>query len=231
MTTIPTSSAAQSAANATSSNSSTGSGASALAQFSSHFQDFLSLLTTQLKNQDPLNPMDSTQFTSQLVQFTGVEQGILQNQNLQQLIALQNNTQLANDVGYLGTQVNDSGDKVVLTNHSGTINYDVTNAATAKVVITIKDSNGNVVNTLTNSSPTSGQQSVQWTGTNSAGTVVADGTYNVTVQGFDAQGNPVTVTTGTTGTVTNVSMVNGQAMLTLSNNQQIPVSDVTQVTK
>lgn len=231
MTTIPTSSAAQSAANATtSSSSSTASGTNALTQFSSNFQDFLTLLTTQLQNQDPLNPMDSTQFTSQLVQFTGVEQGILQNQNLQQLIALQSNTQLANDVGYLGTQVNDSGNKVVLSGSTGTINYDVTNAATAKVVVTITDSNGNVINTLTNSSPASGQQSIQWNGTNAAGTVVADGTYNVKIQGFDAQGNPVTVTTGTSGTVTNVSMVNGQVMLTLQSGQQIPVSDVTQVT-
>lgn len=231
MTTIPTSSAANSAANATSTNSSSSnSGANALAQFSSNFQDFLTLLTTQLQNQDPLNPMDSTQFTSQLVQFTGVEQGIVQNQNLQQLIALQSNTQLANDVGYLGTQVNDSGNKVVLSGSTGTINYDVTDPTTAKVVITITDSNGNVVNSMTNSSPSVGAQKVQWDGTNASGTVVADGTYNVSVQGFNAQGNPVSVTTGSSGTVTNVSMVNGQVVLTLQSGQQIPVSDVTQVT-
>jgi len=234
MTTIPTSSAAQNAANATaatnSSSSSTSSGASALAQFSNNFQSFLTLLTTQLQNQDPLNPMDSTQFTSQLVQFTGVEQGILQNQNLQQLIALQTNTQLANDVGYLGTQVNDSGNKVQLSGSTGTINYDVTDPTTAQVVVTITDSNGNTINSFTNSSPSVGQQTVQWNGTNTAGTVVPDGTYNVKVQGFNAQGNPVSVTTGTQGTVSNVSLVNGQVVLTLQNGQQVPVSDVTQVT-
>ena len=225
MTTIPTSSAA----NATPTSSSSTTGPGALAQFSNNFQSFLTLLTAQLQHQDPLNPMDSTQFTSQLVQFTGVEQGILQNQNLQQLISLQSNTQLANDVGYIGMQINDSGNKVQLTSGKGTINYDVTDASTAKVVITITDSNGNTVNTLTNSSPSQGQQSVQWDGTNTNGTVVADGTYNIQVQGFNAQGNPVSVTTGSTGTVSNVSMVNGQAVLTLTNGEQIPVSDVTQV--
>ena len=88
MTTIPPTSSTPSTASSSSSNS----GANALASFSSNFQSFLTLLTTQLQNQDPLNPMDSTQFTSQLVQFTGVEQGILQNQNLQQLIGLQTNS-------------------------------------------------------------------------------------------------------------------------------------------
>ncbi|HTY69897.1 MAG TPA: flagellar hook capping FlgD N-terminal domain-containing protein [Alphaproteobacteria bacterium] len=222
MTTItPTSS--------TPSPSSTNSGSNALASFSNNFQSFLTLLTTQLQNQDPLNPMDSTQFTSQLVQFTGVEQGILQNQNLQQLITLQTNNQMSNAAGYIGMQVNGGGNQVQLAGGTAAINYTLTDATTAKVTITIKDSNGNVINTLTETPTQLGPQSVSWDGKNSNGTVVPDGTYSINIQGFNSQNNPVSVTAGETGIVTGVSLVNGQVMLTTQGGQQIPISDVTSV--
>lgn len=230
MATIPTTSAATSAANATTSSSSNGASSNALAQFSNNFQDFLSLLTTQLKNQDPMSPMDSTQFTSQLVQFTGVEQGILQNQNLSQLIALQGNTQMSNAVMYLGMQINDAGNQVQLSGSTGTVNYKVTDPSTAKVDITITDSSGTVIRTAEVNSPTVGADTFQWDGRNNTNSVVPDGTYNVKVQGFNSQNNPVSVTTGTSGVVTNVNLVNGQIVLTTQGGQQIPVSDVTSVT-
>jgi flagellar basal-body rod modification protein FlgD len=223
MTTIPPTSNTPSA-------SSTNSGSNALAQFSNNFQSFLTLLTSQLQHQDPLNPMDSTQFTSQLVQFTGVEQGILQNQNLQQLIGLQTNTQMSNAASYIGMQVNGGGDKIQLAGGQATINYTLTDATTAKVTITIKDSNGNVVNTLTETPTQLGAQSAAWDGKNSNGTVVPDGTYNISVQGFNSQNSPVSVTSGETGIVSSVNLVNGQVMLTTKGGQQIPLSDVTSVT-
>ena len=229
MATIPTSSAATSAANATTSSSSSNASSNALAQFSSNFQDFLSLLTTQLKNQDPLSPMDSTQFTSQLVQFTGVEQGILQNENLKQLISLQSGTQMSNAVMYLGQKINDAGNQVQLSGSTGTINYNVTDPSTAKVTITITDSTGTVIRTANVDTPTVGADTFQWDGRNNTGSIVTDGTYNVKVQGFNSQNNPVTITTGTSGVVTNVNLVNGQIVLTTQGGQQIPVSDVTSV--
>ena len=230
MATIGTTNAANSAANATTQNStSSASSNDALAKFSSNFQDFLTLLTSQLQHQDPLSPMDSTQFTSQLVQFTGVEQGILQNQNLSQLISLQSNTQMANATSYIGAQVNDAGNQVQLSSSTGTINYNVTDPSTAKVQITITDSSGTVIRTATVDGPATGAQTFQWDGRNNTGSVVSDGTYNVKVQGLNAQGNPVSVTTGTSGVVTNVSLVNGQIILTTASGQQIPLSDVTKV--
>ncbi len=210
--------------------SSSNSGANALASFSQNFQSFLTLLTSQLQHQDPLNPMDSTQFTSQLVQFTGVEQGILQNQNLQQLIGLQTNSQMSNAAGYIGMQVNGGGDKVQLAGGTAAINYTLTDASTAKVTITIKDSNGNVVNTLTETPTQLGAQTATWDGKNSNGTVVPDGTYSIRIQGFNSQNNPVSVTTGETGIVTGVNLVNGQVVLTTKGGQQIPINDVTSVT-
>ncbi len=229
MATIGTTTAANSAASATTQNSKSAASSNALAQFSSNFQDFLTLLTSQLQHQDPLSPMDSTQFTSQLVQFTGVEQGILQNQNLQQLITLQGNTQLANATSYIGTQINDSGNQVQLTNSSGTINLNNTDASTSKVEITITDSSGTVIKTASFDNPPTGASTYTWDGRNNTGSVVSDGTYNVKVQGLNAQGNPTSVTTGTSGVVSNVSMVNGQIILTTTNGQQIPLSDVTKV--
>jgi len=226
MTTIPPTSSTT-----PSSSSSTNSGANALASFSSNFQSFLSLLTTQLQNQDPLNPMDSTQFTSQLVQFTGVEQGILQNQNLQQLISLQTNSQMANASNYIGWEVNASGgDKVQLTGSQATINYDITDPTTAQVKITITDSNGNVINTLNETPTSTGPQGVSWNGANSSGTVVPDGSYNVQIQAFDSQNKSLSITTGLSGVVSSVNLVNGQVMLTTQGGEQIPVTDVTSLT-
>ncbi len=229
MATIPTTSAATSASNATSSSSNSAS-SNALAQFSNNFQDFLTLLTTQLKNQDPMSPMDSTQFTSQLVQFTGVEQGILQNQNLKQLIALQSDTQMGNAVQYLGKTINDAGNQIQLSGSTGTVNYNVSDPSTAKVVITITDSSGTTIRTATVDTPAVGADTFQWDGRNNTGTVIADGTYNVKVQGFNSQNNPVTVTTGSSGVVTNVNLVNGQVVLTTQGGQQIPLTDVSSVT-
>src|SRR6185503_2408522 len=81
---------------------SSSSSSAAMAGFAQNFDSFLTLLTAQLKNQDPLAPMDSTQFTTQLVQFTGVEQAIHQNKSLETLIALQKDAGVGAAVGYLG---------------------------------------------------------------------------------------------------------------------------------
>ncbi|TVQ38780.1 MAG: flagellar hook assembly protein FlgD, partial [Geminicoccaceae bacterium] len=78
------------------------------------FDGFLVLLTTQLKNQDPLSPMDANEFTSQLVQFTGVEQSVNINQKLDRMLALMGADRLGPGTAYLGKEVEAIGDKVVL---------------------------------------------------------------------------------------------------------------------
>ncbi|HZZ11369.1 MAG TPA: flagellar hook capping FlgD N-terminal domain-containing protein, partial [Paraburkholderia sp.] len=87
-------------------NTAAGAGQStASQQLAGNFDTFLTLLTTQLQNQDPLSPMDSTQFTQQLVAFSGVEQQINTNNNLQSLIALNQSQQAASAVSYIGHSV------------------------------------------------------------------------------------------------------------------------------
>jgi flagellar basal-body rod modification protein FlgD len=229
MSTIAATSAAASATSATATTDKNSASNSALAQFSTNFDQFLTLLTAQLQHQDPMSPMDSTQFTSQLVQFTGVEQGILQNQNLKQLIAMQSDTQMASAVQYIGKTINQAGNQVLLSGSTGTIDYNVSDPTTSKATITITDSSGTVIRTANVDSPAKGQNVFQWDGRNNTGTVVPDGTYNVKVQGFNAQNNPVTVGTGGNGVVTDVSLMNGQLVLTTQSGVQVPISDVSSV--
>src|SRR3546814_13851877 len=88
------------------------------------FDTFLTLLTTQLQHQDPLNPMDTNEFTSQLVEFTGVEQAISTNQKLDALIGLQADMQLNDAVGYIDKLVGADGIILMLQDGDSTITYD-----------------------------------------------------------------------------------------------------------
>jgi len=229
MTTLAATSAAASATNATAQTNTNNASNSALAKFSTNFDQFLTLLTAQLQHQDPMSPMDSTQFTSQLVQFTGVEQGILQNQNLQQLVTLQGNTQMASAVQYIGKTISTGGNQVDLSGSTGTINFNVSDPATTQVKITITDSSGTVIRTDTVSKPQSGQNAYTWDGRNNTNTIVPDGVYNVKVEGFNSANSPVTVGTGGAGVVDNVSLVDGQVMLHTKVGVSVPLSDVTGV--
>src|SRR5262249_19766514 len=109
-----------------------------------NYQTFLTLLTTQLKNQDPLNPMDSSQFTTQLVQFSSVEQQIQQNKNLETLIGAQTAYAANSAVNYIGHTVAATSDQVALANHSATINYALSDDV-ADNLITISDANGRTI--------------------------------------------------------------------------------------
>src|SRR4051812_16633246 len=127
--------------NGTSKSSLTGSAAT-IAQ---NFDTFLQLLTTQLRNQNPLDPLDTNQFTQQLVQFTGVEQQLKTNEFLE---AMMTSTQTANNsqaVSYVGKIVTASGTKSELVNGAASWHFAV--EAKADITATVRDANGNVVYT------------------------------------------------------------------------------------
>src|SRR5579863_9689138 len=106
MTTVtPTSATAPAAASATAN----GTGSTGALPFSQNYDTFLTLLTTQLKNQDPLSPLDTNQFTQQLTQMTGVEQQLLSNQLLQQLVNQNQGGGLTSAVGLIGKNVTANG--------------------------------------------------------------------------------------------------------------------------
>jgi len=227
MTTPITNNTTTPAASASSStNTSTiNSGLSGLAD---NYQTFLTLLTTQLQNQDPLSPMDTTQFTSQLTQMTGVEQQLLSNQLLQQLVTANQGNGLTGAVGLIGKTVTSNGATSTLTSGNASWSYTLP-ASAASGTVQILDSGGNVVFTGPLTATSAGGHNYSWNGQTSSGTQLANGgTYTADFTAKDASGNAINVTNGVTGTATSAQQVNGVTMITV-NGVQVPMSTVTTV--
>jgi flagellar basal-body rod modification protein FlgD len=176
-------------------------GTSALAGLSNNFSDFLSLLMTQLQNQDPSSPMDSNQFTSELVQFSSVEQQINTNTNLTQLIQLTQASQIEQSASMIGKPVTVTSTQLSLQNGTAAINF---NTPTAEPVgIAVYNSAGAQVQTATLTSST-GANTWRWNGQNANGGTMPDGPYSVTVNAIGASGSAAQVPFTVTGTATSV---------------------------
>lgn len=156
-----------------------GTSKSSTQSLAQNFSTFLTMLTTQLTHQDPLSPMDSTQFTNQLVQFSSVEQQINTNTNLTTLIGLQKTNQLSSAVGYIGHTVEVNTDQLAVQGGLGGFSYTLDKAAKSNVV-TIKDSTGVTVKQF-NGETTAGRHEYTWDGKSDDGTQLPDGSYSVTV--------------------------------------------------
>ncbi|MBI3505786.1 MAG: flagellar hook assembly protein FlgD [Proteobacteria bacterium] len=208
--------------------SSMGSASSTAAQatFGKNFDTFLKLLTAQLQNQDPLSPMDSTQFTSQLVQFSSVEQAIRQNTNLETLISMQQNTQSANAVNYIGKTVEMTGDKVGLYGGQGTITYTLPEDA-SRVIVSVYNKDGQLV-AHQDGETSSGDHFLTWNGYSDTGTKLADGDYTVNVSAMNANGGAITTTNKVIGKVTQVDYASGTVLLTVNGNK-LPLSQLSTV--
>lgn len=221
-----TSVAAASAGTASSTTASNSTGS--LTSLAGNFNTFLNLLTTQLKNQDPTSPVDSNQFTQQLVEFAGVQQQTQTNTLLQQLVNNSQTSQVSSASSFIGTTIQATGDQGALVNGSATFGYTLPNAAgTANVTIT--DSSGNVVFTGTGST-NAGSNTVSWDGTNSiTGATEPAGVYTIKVTATDSLGNAITATPYITGKVDSASISNGSVMLEIGA-LQVPQGNVTSVT-
>ncbi|SMF67722.1 flagellar basal-body rod modification protein FlgD [Tistlia consotensis] len=187
------------------------------------FDNFLVLLTTQLKNQDPLDPMDSAKFTDQLVSFSGVEQQIKTNDKLDQLLSGQTTNQAAQAVGFLGKSIEGEGTKVGLSNGSAPVSYELAKAAD-KVEILLTDSSGKTVRKV--AGPTeAGRHDLVWDGTDDNGNTLPDGSYTIQVRAADADGKTVDATTYTSGTVTGVQTIDGILQLMIGDTA-VPLDQV-----
>ncbi len=196
-----------------SSSTSTSSAASnATGQLAGNFQTFLQLLTTQLQYQDPMSPMDTNQFTQQLVEFAGVQQSIDTNQNLESLVNLQTASSNANAAGYIGREVTAGGEMATLPS-GGSAEWHYTLPADAKsTTLTVLDSQGNVV--FTGKGETAkGAHSASWNGLTSDGDAAPAGDYKLAITATDTGGNPMTVQPVVQGVVTSVDIENGQPTL------------------
>src|SRR5471032_1817599 len=168
-TTVPTTSAAASSS----------SGANAMSQLSGNFDTFLTLLTSQLKNQDPTSPMDSSTFTQQLVEYSQVEQQINSNTNLQTLISQGQTQSGAYATSYLGKTVTVTGGQSALTKGTASWNYNLATTASS-ANLTVSDSTGKVVYS-TAGATAAGNNSFSWNGQDNNGNQLADGTYSLAV--------------------------------------------------
>ncbi len=213
---------------ASASNSSASSSANASQQLTGNLNTFLNMLTTQLQHQDPLSPMDDTQFTNQLVQFSQVEQQININSNLTSLINLQKTSQQASAVGYIGQTVEATSSTLPLESGQSYFNYTLPSAA-GDVTVNIKDSTGSVVASMSGLSGTAGTHQLAWNGTDSSGKQLADGAYSIDISATDSSGAAVTATTAVYGLVTGVSSDPTAGTELQMGAASIPLSSVTSV--
>ncbi len=205
-----------------------GSAAKSSASLAETFDTFLSLLTTQLKNQDPLEPMDSAEFTQQLEQFTGVAQSIATNTNLEQLLSLQLAQQTASAVGYIGQKVTAKSEVGELKDGKATWEYDLAGAAAA-VEIQVADADGNVVYSASGETA-AGSHSFTWDGENQFGAQEPEGLYSITVNAVDSAGESISTTTYTTGTVDGVENTEAGPQLTIGQ-MKVPVLSVVTISQ
>ena len=168
-----------------------------------NFQTFLTLLTTQLKNQNPLDPLDTNQFTQQLVQFAQVEQQMKQNEQLETLVSIEKTAQATTALAFVGQNVAVDGQTAGLKNSSATWSFQVPKPITAAV--TIKSSTGQTVYSGSFTMNT-GLQTFNWDGRDNAGTLWPDGKYTISVTGKDASGQTVAVPTEVEGVVDSVDL-------------------------
>ena len=225
MTTVPA------ATTPTTTPSTTGTGTTsnsddAAAQLSGNFDTFLTLLTTQLQNQDPMNPMDSNQFTQELVQFSGVEQQINTNDNLKTLIGLQQGNAGTQAVSYLGKDITITNGSGALSGGEANWSYALDSGAVASK-ITVTDSTGKVVYTQAGETA-SGQHSFSWNGEDSNGVQLPDGTYTLSVAASASDGSTVQSAVASQGVVTEVNFTGTEPYLMIGN-MAVPVSQVSAV--
>ncbi|MBL0318945.1 MAG: hypothetical protein IPP74_06625 [Alphaproteobacteria bacterium] len=206
--TTNSSSAANTASSSTSSDSS-----KAAQTLAGDFSNFLKLLTVQLQNQDPTQPLDANAFTNQLVSFSGVEQAVKTNKNLESIIQMSQESQINNAVSYLGNVVEVEGSKAELKNGQALFSYDLPSSA-KNVFVSISDQNGKVVYT-SNGETTAGKHQFVWTGVNQSQQRLPDGSYDITVSALDDKGQPIVPKTTITGQVDSVAIQNDGAVLSI----------------
>lgn len=194
---------------ATSATTSTNSAAS----LASNFNTFLTILTAQIQNQDPLEPMDSSKFTEQLVQFSGVEQQIRSNSQLETLVKATNSNAGAALSGYLGQQAEIDSSGAQFNGDTVHWRYALPSDA-AKATITVTDSAGRVLYSKTGETA-KGSHDFDWNGElNSGGIAPDDQPYWINVVAEDANGETITPMHSLVTTISGVDLTYGEPALT-----------------
>ena len=201
----------------------------AVASLAKDFSQFLTLLTTQLQNQDPLAPMDSTEFTNQLVQFSQVEQQINSNQKLDDLVALQLSSISTVALGYVGMDISYISSDM---NYDGSTPVDINYALSSEAVsakVNIYDEEGTLVYTADAPKDT-GTNKFTWGGIKTNGEAVEAGTYTVKIDAIDKENKAIENSTVVSGHVKGIETQNG-VVYVLVGDRAVAISSIVNATK
>jgi flagellar basal-body rod modification protein FlgD len=182
-------------------------------QIAGNFQSFLQLLTTQLHNQNPLSPLDTNQFTQQLVEFAGVQQQINTNDSLATLVSLQQTAQSTQALQFVGKTAVVKGDTTGLTKGVAAWGLNVPTAST--VTINIINSTGATVYSSSVAANAGNNQTFTWNGLGTDGTQQPDGNYKLVATAKDSAGNSVAIGTEIQGLVTSVDLTQSPPLLSI----------------
>jgi len=207
----------------TSSTAKTTTGTTAAAGIVDNFQTFLTLLTTQLQNQNPLDPLDTNQFTQQLVQFAGVEQQLKTNDSLATLVSLQQTMQATQALQFVGKTAIVDGNTTAMSSSKATWELNVPSTSTININIT--NSTGQTVFTGQYSANAGDNQPFSWDGKGNDGTQYPDGLYKLTATAQDSTGNTVAISTQVGGVVSAVDLTQSPPMLSI-NGQSYTMSQI-----
>ena len=190
---------------------------------------FLLLLVTQLKNQDPLSPLEPTEFTNQLVNFAGVEQQIATNENIEKLLSVQNAVLASAVIGFVGKEVvADTSGKLPLQNGEATFEYTLGSSA-SNVVMTISDDEGRILFTKAGETGV-GKHEVIWDGKDGKDQTMPDGSYNLAITPLAFSGETIEHTIRVKAVITGISLANGETKMDASG-VTIPFEKIETITK
>jgi flagellar basal-body rod modification protein FlgD len=180
--------------------------------FAEDFDDFLTLLTTQLQNQDPLSPMDTTEFTNQLVMFADVEQSINQSGLLEDLVNVNAQNQASAAVSYIGRQIEFDHNEVNYTGEPVVLGYSLPEDAT-QATMEIYDSSGELIRIIGGIEQSFGDHAVEWDGLDQQGNPVAQGAYSFQVGVVNDDDQPIEASYMSEGVVTGIEYNAGETTL------------------
>lgn len=190
---------------------------------------FLKLLTTQMQQQDPTQPMDSTAFVAQLAQFSTLEQMSNTNDTLTKMLTGQTTALKTTAAGFVGKSAVFESDEVTLEDgKTASINANLSQAA-GNVAVVITDDEGNKVRTLSLGPAAAGNHTFTWDGHDDSGTQMAAGTYTATVTATDLTGKAITVTQTSSATITGISFGSDGTPTFHAGGATVGLSDITEL--
>lgn len=193
--------------------------------------NFMTLFTTQLKYQDPTNPMQSYELAAQLAQFSSVEELTKLNSTMKEIENFLTSLTNSEMVNLIGKEVTGINNTLRLTDgQTSSASFDV--GSPANVTVRIYNEDGALVRTMASGQQTAGNHAISWDGRNDRGDRLANGNYTFKVEAVGADGNAVTAIPRIRGTVYSLKFENGtQLVLGGPNGIKLPANEVTDITQ